>query len=333
MNLPSIETGFSGARVLVTGGLGFIGSNLACRLADLGAEVTVMDPLLPQMGGNAFNIAGYEDRVQVHPVDLRDRIEAAIMARGEDFIFNLAGQVSHVQSMEDPLTDQDINVHGQLSFLETCRRENLKTKIVFAGTRQVYGPPRCLPVDENHPLNPVDVNAVDKLAAENYHLLYHRVYGLRTVVLRMSNIYGPRMRVRDSLKTFIGLWVRQVLDGEEITVYGDGSPVRDLLYVDDAVDAFLLAALHTDSDGQIYNLGGDEPICLLDLAKLLIEVNGGGRFIKIPFPAERKKIDIGSYTSDLAKIRSELGWQPLTRLRDGLATTLEYYRLHRDRYW
>jgi UDP-glucose 4-epimerase len=333
MKMPSIETGFSGARVLITGGLGFIGSNLARRLADLGAEVTVMDPLLPQMGGNAFNIAGYEDRVYVHPIDLRDRIEAATMARGEDFIFNLAGQVSHVHSMEDPLTDQDINVHGQLSFLETCRRENLKTKIVFAGTRQVYGPPRCLPVDESHPTNPVDVNAVDKLAAENYHLLYHRVYGLRSVVLRLTNTYGPRMRVRDSLKTFIGLWVRQLLDGEEITVFGDGSPIRDLLYVDDAVDAFLLAALHEESDGKIYNLGGDEPICLLELAKLMIAVNGGGRFNKIPFPAERKKIDIGSYISDSTKIRAELGWQPLTRLRDGLAKTLEYYRMHRDRYW
>jgi UDP-glucose 4-epimerase len=333
MNLPSIETGFSGARVLVTGGLGFIGSNLARRLADLGAEVTVMDPLLPQLGGNPFNLAGYEDRVDVHPVDLRDRIETATMTRGEDFIFNLAGQVSHVQSMEDPLTDQDINVYGQLSFLETCRRENLKTKIVFASTRQVYGPPRCLPVDENHPLNPVDVNAVDKLAAENYHLLYNRVYGLRSVVLRLTNTYGPRMRVRDSLKSFIGLWVRQLLDGEEITVYGDGSPIRDLLYVEDAVDALLLAALHTGSDGQIYNLGGDEPICLLELAKLMIEINGGGRFNKIPFPAERKKIDIGSYVSDLGKIRSELGWRPLTRMRDGLAKTLEYYRLHRDRYW
>jgi UDP-glucose 4-epimerase len=333
MKPPSIEEAYSGSHVLVTGGLGFIGSNLARRLADLGAEVTVMDPLLPQMGGNRFNLAGYEKRVQVHPVDLRDRIGAAIMVRGKDYVFNLAGQVSHLQSMEDPISDLEINVYGQLSFLETFRRENPEAKIVFAGTRQVYGPPRCLPVEETHPLNPVDVNAVDKLAAECYHLLYHRVYGLRSVVLRLTNIYGPRMRVRDSLKTFIGLWVRQVLDGEEITVYGDGGPVRDMLYVDDAVDAFLLSALHPGSDGRVYNVGGDEAISLLDLANLMIEVNGGGRVVKIPYPAERKKIDIGSYTSDLVKIQMELGWKPLTRLRDGLAATLEYYRRNRDRYW
>ena len=333
MNSPTIDAGFSGKRVLVTGGLGFIGSNLARRLADLGADVTVMDSQLPQMGGNPFNLSGYENRVSVHPVDLRDRIAAAVMARGKEFVFNLAGQVSHIQSMEDPLADQDINVHGHLSFLETLRRENPSAKIVFAGTRQVYGPPRCLPVDENHPLNPVDVNAVDKLAAEHFHLLYHRAYGLRCAVLRLTNVYGPRMRVRDNLKTFIGLWVRQILDGEEITVYGDGSPVRDLLYVDDAVDAFLLAALHDSSDGQVYNVGGDEPIRLVDLAKRMIEINRGGRYVSIPFPAERKKIDIGSYLTDFSKFRLETGWHPITRMRDGLDRTLAYYRLHRDRYW
>jgi UDP-glucose 4-epimerase len=333
MNAPSIEKDLSGKRTLITGGLGFIGSNLARRLAGLGAEVTIMDPLLPQMGGNPFNIAGYEERVKVHPVDLRDRIGVAALVRDQDYIFNLAGQVSHALSMEDPATDQDINVGGQLAFLETCRRENPKTKIIYTGTRQIYGPPRCLPVDENHPVNPVDINAVNKLAAERYHLLYHRVYGLRSVVLRMSNVYGPRMRVKDGLKTFIGLWVRQLLDGEEITIYGDGSAIRDLLYVDDAVDAFLLSSLHPGSDGQVYNLGGDEPIRLLDLAKLMIEIHGSGRINKIPFPAERKKIDIGSYYSDLTKIRLELGWQPLTRLRDGLTATLDYYRRHRDRYW
>jgi UDP-glucose 4-epimerase len=333
MNTPSIDTGFSGARVLVTGGLGFIGSNLSRRLADLGAEVTVMDPLLPQMGGNRFNLHGYEQRIDVQPVDLRDRAGSAVVLRGKDYVFNLAGQVSHLQSMEDPVSDLDINVFGQLRFLEILRRVNPETKIVFAGTRQVYGPPRCLPVEETHPLNPVDVNAVDKLAAECYHLLYHRVYDLRAAVLRLTNVYGPRMRVRDSLKTFIGLWVRQILDGEEITVYGDGSPVRDMLYVDDAVDAFLLAALHAGSEGRVYNVGGGETVSLMELAERMIEVNGGGRVVKIPYPADRKKIDIGGYVSDTAKIRLELGWKPITRLNNGLAATLEYYRRHRDRYW
>jgi UDP-glucose 4-epimerase len=333
MKTPLVENGFAGARALVTGGLGFIGSNLARRLADLGAEVTVMDPLLPQMGGNPFNLDGYEERADVHPVDLRDRAGSAALLRGKDFVFNLAGQVSHLHSMEDPLSDLDINVFGQLRFLESCRRVNPKAKIVFAGTRQVYGPPRRLPVEETHPMNPVDVNAVNKLAAECYHLLYYRVYGLRASVLRLTNIYGPRMRVRDSLKTFIGLWVRQILDGEEITVYGEGRPVRDMLYVDDAVEAFLLSALHGESDGRVYNVGSEEVVSLMELANLMIEVNGGGRVVKIPYPADRKKIDIGSYTSDITKIKRELGWQPAVRLRDGLAATFEYYRLHRDLYW
>ncbi len=333
MNMPSIEKDYAGRRVLITGGLGFIGSNLARRLVGLGAEVVLMDPLLAEFGGNAFNISGYEARLQVHPVDVRDQAASAELVRGQDFIFNLAGQVGHVQSMQDPLTDLDINVRGQLAFLDVCRRENPGAKIIFTGTRQVYGPPRYLPVDENHPLNPVDANAINKLAGERYHLLYHRVYGLRSVVLRMTNVYGPRMRVKDNLKTFLGLWIRQLLSGEDITVYGDGSPVRDLLYVDDAVDALLLASLHSGSDGQVYNLGGDEPIRLLDLAKLMVELNGSGRHRLAPFPADRKKIDIGSYVSDLTKIRSELGWQPITPLREGLIETLDYYRRYREHYW
>jgi UDP-glucose 4-epimerase len=333
MNMPSVERGFAGRRVLITGGLGFIGSNLARRLADLGAETTLMDPLPAEFGGNAFNISGYETRLKVHPADVRDEEASAELVRGRDFIFNLAGQVSHVRSMRDPQGDLDINVRGQLAFLEVCRRQNPQAKIVFTGTRQVYGPPRALPVDENHPLNPADLNAVHKLAAEHYHLLYHRVHGLQTAVLRLANVYGPRMRVKDGLKTFLGLWIRQLLDDEEITVYGDGSAVRDLLYVEDAVDALLLACLHSGSDGQVYNLGGGEPVRLLDLAKRMIERNGGGRYRLIPCPPERKKIDIGSYVTDITKIRSELGWRPITPLRQGLDETLEYYRRNREHYW
>jgi UDP-glucose 4-epimerase len=329
---PSIEKGFSGARVLVTGGLGFIGGNLARRLADFGAETALMDPLPDRFGGNPFNIDGYEGRVRVHPVGLGDA-RAAEIVRGREYVFNLAGQVSHTLSMQDPLADLEVNVRGQLSFLETCRRENPDAKIVFAGTRQVYGPPRYLPVDESHPINPPDANAIHKLAGEHYHLLYHRAYGLRTVVLRMTNVYGPRMRAKDGLKTFLGLWIRQLLSGEEITVYGNGGAVRDLLYVEDAVDAMLLAGLHSGSDGQVYNLGGDETIRLLDLAKLMIELNGGGRYRLTPYPAERKRIDIGSFASDTTKIRSELGWQPITPLREGLGKTLGFYRRYREHYW
>ena len=331
--MPSIEQEFAGKRVLVTGGLGFIGSTLARRLADLGAEVTLTDPLPAEYGGNAFNIAGYEQRLRVLPVDLRDESGTAAAVRGQEYIFNLASLVGHVQSMQAPHTDLEINVRGQLTFLETCRRENPRVKILYTGTRQVYGPPRYLPVDESHPLDPADVNAIHKLTAERYHILYHRVYGLHTTVLRMTNVYGPRMRVKDGAKTFVGLWIRQLLHGEEITVYGDGGQVRDLLFVEDAVDGLLLAALHPDSDGQLYNAGGKEPVRLLELAKRMIEINGGGSYRLVPFPACRKKIAIGSYVSDITKIRAELDWEPITPLRQGLDATLEYYRRFGEYYW
>ena len=333
MNKPSVEKDFSGRRVLITGGLGFIGSNLARRLVDLGAEVTLQDSLPAGIGGNPYNIAAFEQKLRVLTADLRDADGTAEAVRGQEYIFNLAGQVGHVQSMEDPFTDLELNVRAQLSFLEVCRRENPGAKILFGGTRQVYGPPRYLPVDENHPLQPVDVNAVHKLAAERYHILYHRAYGLRSVVLRMTNVYGPRMRVKDGLKNFFGLWIRQLLHGEEITVYGDGRQVRDLLYVEDAVDALLLAALTPGDEGQTFNLGGAEAVSLLDLAKRMIEINGGGSFRLVPFPAGRKKIDIGSFVSDISKIRMDLGWEPITPLADGLRTTLDYYRRHGEHYW
>lgn len=332
MNKPSIEKDFSGRRVLITGGLGFIGSTLARRLADLGARVTVLDSLPEGIGGNPYNLAGYEDRLRVLVADLRDADAVAAAVQEQECIFNLAGQVGHAQSMEDPLSDLDLNVRAQLIFLETCRRENPGVKILYAGTRQVYGPPLYLPVDENHPLAPADINAVHKLAAEHYHILFHKVFGLRSAVLRMSNVYGPRMRVKDGLKNFFGLWVRQLLQGETIAVYGDGRQQRDLLFVEDAVDALLLAALHPGTEGQTYNLGGAEAVSLLDLAQLLIEVGGGGSFHRTPFPPGRKKIDIGSYAGDNSKIRLDLGWEPITPLREGIRITLEYYRRHGEHY-
>jgi UDP-glucose 4-epimerase len=332
MNKPSIKKDFSGRRVLITGGLGFIGSNLARRLADLGAQVTVLDSLPEGIGGNPYNIAGYEDRLRIRTADLRDADAAAAAVRGQEYIFNLAGQIGHAHSMEDPLSDLELNVRAQLIFLETCRRENPGVKILYGGTRQVYGPPRYLPVDENHPLAPADINAIHKLAAEHYHILFHKVYGLRSAVLRMSNVYGPRMRVKDGLKNFFGLWVRQLLQGEAIAVYGDGRQQRDLLFVEDAVDALLLAALHPGTEGQTYNLGGAEAVSLLELAQLLIEVGGGGSCHRTPFPPGRKIIDIGSYAGDNSKIRLDLGWEPITPLREGIRITLEYYRRHGEHY-
>jgi UDP-glucose 4-epimerase len=326
-------TEFGGARVLITGGLGFIGSNLARRLSDLGARVTVLDSLVPEYGGNLFNLAGYEGRIHINIGDMRDEHGINYLVKDQQFIFNLAGQTSHLDSMQDPFTDLDINCRSQLYLLEACRKHNPQVRIVYTSTRQVYGRPIRLPVDEEHPLSPVDINGVHKLAGCWYNVLYHRNYGLQTTSLRLTNSYGPRMRVRDARQTFVGLWLRQLVEGNEIEVYGDGSQARDLNYVDDVVNALLVAALSPKAEGQIYNLGSLEIISLLDLARLLIELNGDGTFRLVPFPPERKVIDVGDYYADFSRIQRALGWGPTVKLRDGLALTLDYYRKHHQHYW
>jgi len=324
---------FHDARVLITGGLGFIGSNLARRLADLGARVTLLDSLVPEYGGNLFNIAGYEDRLRVNIGDMRDEHGIAHLVQGQQYIFNLAGQVSHLDSMRDPFTDLEINCRSQLYLLEACRKHNPTVRIVYASTRQVYGKPKSLPVTEDHPLAPADINGIHKQAGGWYHILYHRVYGLRTTSLRLTNTYGPRMRVVDARQTFLGLWLRQLISGEELLVYGDGHQKRDFNFVDDAVDALLLAAAHPEAEGEIYNLGSREIITLRDLAQLLITLNSSGAWHCAPFPTDRKAIDIGDYYGDYNRIQRAIGWQPAVSLRDGLARTLDYYRACRAHYW
>ena len=320
-----------GSRVLLTGGLGFIGSNLARRLVDLGAHVTLVDSLIPEYGGNLFNIAGIEDRVRVNISDVRDEHSMKYLVRGQDLLFTLAGQTSHMDSMQNPFTDLEINAKSQLYILEACRRYNPGIKIVFASTRQIYGKPQYLPEDENHPLRPVDINGVNKLAGEWYHLLYNDAYGIRTSVLRLTNTIGPRMRVKDARQTFLGIWVRLLVEGKPFEVWG-GEQLRDFTYVDDAVEAFLLVAANDDANGQLFTLGGDGPVSLKDLADLLIEVNGGGEYLIREFPAERKRIDIGDYYSDYSLIRSTLGWEPVVPLREALKRTLDYYLERLDKY-
>lgn len=334
--MPTVPTDhldfFGGKRVLVTGGLGFIGSNLAHRLVELGADVLLVDSLIPEYGGNVFNVHGIEDRLRINIADMRDEHGLRYLVQEQDLIFNLAGQVSHTDSMIDPYTDLEINARSQLSLLEACRHGNPATKVVFASTRQIYGRPEYLPVDERHPLRPADVNGINKLAGEWYHLVYHQVYGLRTVSLRLTNTYGPRMRIRDARQTFIGWWFRLLLEGKTLSIYGDGLQVRDFNYIDDVVEALLMVAATEAADGQIYNLGSDDPINLINLARLLVEVNGGGQYELLPFPAERKRIDIGDYYGDYRRIRSKLGWRPLVGLRDGMTRTVDYFREHLEHY-
>jgi UDP-glucose 4-epimerase len=315
-----------GKNVLVTGGLGFIGSNLAHRLVDVGARVTLVDSLVPDYGGHPFNIRSIEDRVHVNIADVRDEYSMAYLVQGRDVIFNLAGQVSHLDSMLDPYTDLDINVRAQISILEACRKNNPSVKIVFTSTRQLYGRPDYLPVDERHPVHPTDSNGINKLAGELYHILYHRVYGVRAVSLRLTNTYGPRQLLKHARQGFIAWFIRQIVEGQEIQIYGDGMQIRDFNFVDDVVDALMLAAVSDRADGEIYNLGGDEPISLKALVELMIEVNGSGSFRLVPFPPEKKRIDIGDYQGDYSKIAGALGWKPAIPLRDGLRRTIEYYR-------
>ncbi len=331
--MTDYTSSFAGANVLITGGLGFIGSTLAHRLVALGAHITLVDSLIPIYGGNLRNIDGIEGRVAVNIADVRDEHSMDYLVQGRDFLFNLAGQSSHMDSMRDPYTDLDINCRAQLSILEACRKYNPKLKLVYTSTRQIYGKPDFLPVDERHLLHPTDVNGVNKMAGEWYHIVYNNVYGIRACALRLTNTIGPRMRVKDARQTFLGIWIKQLIDGQPIQVWGDGAQIRDFTYVDDCVEALLLAAASPAADGQIFNLGSDETINLRDLAALLIEINGAGSFDVIPFPPDRKPIDIGDYYADYRLIQGRLGWRPRVSLRDGLRQTLEFYRAERAYYW
>ena len=316
---------FAGKRVAITGGLGFIGSTLAIRLVEAGACVTLIDSLVPEYGGNIHNVAAIADRVRINISDVRDPFSFAHLIRDQDILFNMAGQTSHMDSMSDPKTDLDINCAAQLSILESCRKHNPRVRLVFASTRQIYGRPLYLPVDEKHPLHPVDVNGINKVAGEHYHILYQQVHDIRTCVLRLTNVIGPRMRIRDARQTFVGIWIHNLIEGKPIDVWG-GAQLRDLLDVEDCVDAFLLAASNDRAIGQIYNVGSPDPVSLKDLADLMIEVNRSGKAISRGYPAERERIDIGDYCTDARKIAAELGWRPVTPLRDTLTRCFAYYR-------
>ena len=324
---------YSGKNILVTGGLGFIGSNLARKLLKLGSKLTLVDNLFAQYGGNLFNIHDIHDQVSVVLCDVRDSEAMTRVLKGKDYLFNLAGQTSHLDSMLDPQTDLEINAAAQLAILESCRKVNPKIKIVFASTRQLYGVPDYLPVDEGHPIRPVDVNGINKLAGEWYHLLYNKVYGIRACALRLTNTYGPGMRVKDARQTFLGIWVRSLIEGAPIKVFGDGLQLRDFHYVDDCVSALLFAGASEATNGKVYNLGSKEVLGLKSVAEKMINIYQERSYEIIPFPPERKAIDIGDYYSDFSLIQKELGWTPKVSMDEGLAQTLNYYKKHHLQYW
>lgn len=336
MNRPNEElfkSAFENKKVLITGGLGFIGSNLARALVPLGADVLLVDSLIPDYGGNLFNIEDIKSRVTVNVADVRDSNGMQYLVRDQDFLFNLAGQVSHIDSMVDPMTDLEINCRSQLSILEACRHVNPGVRTVYASTRQIYGKPVELPATEEHPLHPTDVNGINKMSGETYHQLYADVYGLRTTSLRLTNTYGPRQLMKHNRQGFAGWFIRAVVLGEEIVLFGDGEQKRDFNYVDDVVDAFLLAAVSPEAEGEIYNLGATPPTSLRAFVELLYEVSGAKPNYKmVPFPEERRRIDIGDFYTDYGKIERTLGWTPKTSLADGVARTIEFYREHIERY-
>jgi len=323
---------YRGRRVLITGGLGFIGSNLAKALVDLDADVLLVDSLIPDYGGNLANIAGFGSRLRVNIADVRQASTMSYLVQGRDVIFNLAGQVSHIDSMRDPHTDLEINCRSQLTILEACRQHNPKTKVVFAGTRQIYGRPERLPVDETHLVRPTDVNGINKAAGENYHIVYNNVFGVRACSLRLTNVYGPRQLIRHNRQGFIGWFIRLALEGREIEIYGDGSQMRDFVYVDDVADAFLRAGAADSVNGDVFNVGGTEPISHRDLVKILLEEARQGSVRYVEWPDEKRKIDIGSFYSDSSKFTRTTGWQPAVALREGFQRTFAYYREHFDRY-
>jgi UDP-glucose 4-epimerase len=319
-------------RVMITGGLGFIGSNLARQLATLGADILLVDSLIPDYGGNLFNIEGIADRVRVNVADVRQQSTMNYLVRDREVIFNLAGQVSHIDSMRDPYADLEINCRSQLTILEACRYNNPSAKVVYAGTRQVYGRPESLPVDEKHLVRPIDVNGINKAAGEYYHLVYNNVFKVRACSLRLTNVFGPRQLIRHNRQGFIGWFIRLVIEDGTIRIYGDGSQLRDFVYVDDAADAFLRAGASDACNGEVFNIGGENPIAHADLAGLLIRLAGAGRIEYVAWPPEQKAIDIGDFFADSTKMKRTTGWAPSVSLSEGLKRTITYYQQHFDRY-
>lgn len=325
---------YRGRRVLVTGGMGFIGSHLSERLVKSGAEVTIVDSLIPTYGGNEFNIVGFADRVRVSITDIRDRYGMKYLLRGQDCVFNLAGQVSHIDSMNDPETDLEINCRAQLGLMEALREVHPDTRVVYASTRQIYGRPRYLPVDERHPIHPTDVNGINKHAGEQYHLLYANVYGLPTVALRLTNTFGPRQLMHHGRQGFIPVFIRRALEGKPITLFGGGSQIRDANYVSDVVDAFMRVGARADElSGRVFNTGAHPAFTLREFTELLIDIVGSGSIIDAEWPAEKARIDIGDFESDFSRISAEVGWHPEVALADGLRRTVAFYREHGEQYW
>ncbi len=323
---------FHGRNVLITGGLGFLGSNLAIKLVQYGANVTLLDSLIPQFGGNYFNISPVRQQVRINISDMRDPNSLDVLVQGQDYIFNLAGQVSHGDSMRDPQLDLGVNCVSTMNLVEACRKFNPEVRMLYTSTRQVYGRPQSLPVTEDHPTVPIDVNGINKLAAEYYHLLYHTTYGVRSTVLRLTNTFGPRQQIRSNRQGFCGIFIRLALEGKKISLFGGGTQVRDFNYVDDVVQALLVGITTDACMGRFYNLGSHKAYSLVQFVEIL-QKHCTFEIESMPFPDDKRIIDIGDYYGDFSRFSAATGWNPEIDLEEGIVRSLEFFRQHREVYW
>jgi len=331
--MEGYKNSFSGKRVLITGGLGFIGSNLAIKLVDLGADVTLVDNMMPRQGGNLFNVSEIAGRVHINFSDVRNELSMNYLVQGQDYIFHLAGQVNHVDSVRNPIQDLDINCRGTLVLLESCRKFNREARIIFAGTRGEYGKSVKLPVAEDHPTNPKGIYAVTNLTAEKMVLVYRDIHGIEGTCLRITNTYGQRHQMRHDEFGVVNWFIRRAIDGEMIPVFGDGKIVRDFLHVDDLVGCLLKVAFSDAAHGEVFNVGTGVPTSFVDLAKLIVEVAKTGSHGFAEFTQERREVEPGDYYTDISKIKGMLGWQPQVTLREGLEKTIQFYRKYKSYYW
>lgn len=320
-------------KILVTGGLGFVGSNLAIKLASLGADVLIVDNMLPRQGGNLFNIEPVKDKVKVNISDIRNPTSMNHLVKGMDYIYHIAGQVNHVDSVKDPLNDLSINVEGTLVLMEALRMNNPSAHVIFTGTRGEYGTSLSLPVAENHAINPIGIYAITNFAAERIVLTYHNLHHIKSVCLRITNTFGPRHQMAHDEYGVFNWFIRKAMDNEVIPIFGDGRILRDYLYIDDLVDSLIAIALSDKAYGDVYNVGSGIPLSFIDLAEKIIKIAGSGKVDHTEFTTERKALEPGDYYADITRIKNVLGWQPVISLDDGIRKTIQFYKKYKEHYW
>ncbi|HMQ79583.1 MAG TPA: GDP-mannose 4,6-dehydratase [Ignavibacteria bacterium] len=328
-----MKNNFRSKKVLVTGGLGFVGSNLSIKLAELGADVLIVDNMLPRQGGNLFNIEPVKDKVKVNISDIRNSTSMNHLVKGMDYIYHIAGQVNHVDSVKDPLNDLSINVEGTLVLMEALRMNNPDAKVIFTGTRGEYGSSLTLPVAENHAINPIGIYAITNFAAERIVLTYHNLHNIKSLCLRITNTFGPRHQMAHDEYGVFNWFIRKAIDNEVIPIFGDGRILRDYLYIDDLTASLIKIADCGTAYGEVYNVGSGVPLSFIELAKMIIDIAGTGSVDHTEFTTERKALEPGDYYADITRIKKTIDWAPEVTLDDGIRKTIEFYKKYKKHYW